>query len=175
MANDPVFPIEGLIHVIRGHRVILSADLAQIYGVEPKALNQAVKRNLDRFPPDFAFRLTRVESEESGRPRSQIVTLKRGANIKYPPLAFTEHGAIMAASILASPRAVQMSIFVVRAFLRLREWVIDREDLSEQLARLEARVSSHDADLAAILRAVRELIQPPERPRRRIGFTQRSK
>ena len=93
---------------------------AKIYGVAPRVLNQAVKRNAERFPPDFAFRLRGHEAAEIRRSRSQSVTLKRGAHVKYPPLAFTEHGAIMAATVLNSRRAVQMSIFVVRAFLRLR-------------------------------------------------------
>jgi hypothetical protein len=133
-----VVTVERLILTVRGRRVLLSADLAAISGVRPKALNQAVRRNADRFPPDFAFRLSRAEGAALQRSRSQSVTLKRGQNIKYLPVAFTEHGAVMAATVLNSPRAVQMSIFVVRAFLRLR--------------------------------AIRELMQPAETPRRKIGF-----
>lgn len=106
MARREIVAVERLILAVRGHRVILSPDLAEIYGVETRALNQALKRNQDRFPPDFAFRLTRAEVEATQRSRSQSVTLKRGQNIKYPPLAFTEHGAIMAATVLNSPRAV---------------------------------------------------------------------
>lgn len=114
MAGDRIVPVEHLILTVRGQRVILSSDLAGIYGVETRTLNQAVKRNADRFPPDFAFRLTSDEAMEAQRSRSQSVMLKRGQNIKYLPLAFTEHGAIMAATVLNSPRAVQMSIFVAR-------------------------------------------------------------
>jgi hypothetical protein len=110
MVQHPTIPIEPLIFTIRQTRVILSTDLAEIYDVPTKALNQAVKRNRARFPQDFAFRLTRVEAKELQRSRSQSVTLKRGQNIKYARLAFTEHGAVMAANVLNSPRAVQMSI-----------------------------------------------------------------
>ena len=109
--------IEGVIHVIRGERVILDADLAKLYGVETRALNQAVRRNHAKFPPDFLLELTGAEAEALRRSRSQIVTLKRGGNVKHLPFAFTEHGAIMAANILNSPQAVQMSVFVVRALL----------------------------------------------------------
>jgi hypothetical protein len=165
-----VVTVERLILTVRGRRVLLSADLAAIYGVRPKALNQAVRRNADRFPPDFAFRLSRAEGAALQRSRSQSVTLKRGQNIKYLPVAFTEHGAVMAATVLNSPRAVQMSIFVVRAFLRLREWVTGQAALSARLARLERRVGAHDHELKAIIRAIRELMQPAETPRRKIGF-----
>jgi len=170
MARGPVVAVERLIVTVRGRRVLLSSDLAAIYRVKPKALNQAVRRNADRFPLDFAFRLSRAEVVALPRSRSQFVTLKRGENIKYAPLAFTEHGAVMAATILNSPRAVQMSVFVVRAFLRLREWVADQAELSERLAKLERRVGAHDHELKAILLAIRELMQPPETPRRKIGF-----
>ncbi|HBH00946.1 MAG TPA: ORF6N domain-containing protein [Gemmatimonadaceae bacterium] len=170
MARNQIVAVERLILTVRGQRVILASDLAAIYGVETRALNQAVKRNADRFPPDFAFRLSRAEAGALLRSRSQSVILKRGQNIKYAPLAFTEHGAVMAATVLNSPRAVQMSIFVVRAFLRLRAWVAGQAELSERLAKLEQRVGAHDHELKAIIRAIRELVQPPASPRRRIGF-----
>jgi hypothetical protein len=170
MKHVPAIAVEHLILVVRGQRIILASDLAQIYGVEPRALNQAVKRNQRRFPADFAFRLTRHEAVGLQRSRSQSVTLKRGQNIKYLPLAFTEHGAIMAATVLASPRAVQMSIFVVRAFLHLRQWVAGREDLALRLAKLEERVGAHDRDLQVIIQAIKELVSPPPLPRPRIGF-----
>lgn len=109
-------PAENLIVTIRRQRVILSADLARICGVPTKALNQAIRRNAERFPPDFVLRISRAEADRIGRLRSQSVTLKRGRHAKYEPLGFTEHGAIMAATVLNSPRAVQMSIVVVRAF-----------------------------------------------------------
>jgi hypothetical protein len=144
--------------------VILSSDLARIYGVEPKAL-------AERFPPDFAFRLSRDDMTALRRSRSQFVTLKRGAHVKYAPLAFTEHGALMAATVLNSRRAVQMSIFVVRAFLRLREWVAGQAELAGRLTQLERRVGEHDHELKAIIQAIRQLIEPPEPPRRsRVGF-----
>ena len=156
---------------VRRQRVILSPDLAEIYGVETRTLNQAVKRNADRFPSDFAFRVTKDEAMEAQRLRSQNVILKRGQHIKYLPLAFTEHGAIMAATVLNSPRAVHMSIFVVRAFLRLREWVAGHAELSSRLARLERRVGGHDHELKGIIRAVREMIQlKDDVPPRKIGF-----
>ena len=113
--------IESLIRTIRGQKVILDADLAFIYGVPTKRLNEQVRRNRNRFPADFLFRMTREEAEAVLRSRSQIATLKRGHNIKYQPYAFTEQGAIMAANILNSPRAVRMSVYVVRAFVRMRE------------------------------------------------------
>jgi hypothetical protein len=171
VSTESALAVVRLIVTVRGLRVILSSDLARIYGVEPKVLNQAVKRNAQRFPPDFAIRLSREEVAELQRLRSQSVTLKRGAHVKYPPLAFTEHGAIMAAAVLNSPRAVQMSIFVVRAFLRLRGWVTGQADLSARLTNLERRVGEHDHELRAIIQAVRHLLQPPGPVRRRrIGF-----
>jgi len=170
VSRTQVAPVEQSIFTVRGRRIILSADLAQIYDVEVRVLNQAVKRNQDRFPDDFAFRLTRSEALQLSRLRSQSVILKRGQHLKYPPLAFTEHGAIMAASVLNSPRAAQMSIHVVRAFLRLREWVAGQAELSKRLAELEAQVGAHDTKLMDIIVALREFVQPPEAPRRRIGF-----
>jgi hypothetical protein len=171
MSTEPSVAVARVIVTVRGFRVILSSDLARIYGVEPKVLNQAVKRNAERFPPDFAFRLSRDDVTAIRRSRSQSVTLKRGANVKYAPLAFTEHGALMAATVLNSRRAVQMSIFVVRAFLKLREWVASQGELSNRLAQLERRVGEHDHELRAIIQALRQLITPPEPPRRpRIGF-----
>ncbi len=171
MSTEPSLAVARVIVTVRGLRVILSSDLARIYGVEPRALNQAVKRNVERFPPDFAFRLKREEVAQVRRSRSQSVILNRGGNVKYPPLAFTEHGALMAATVLNSRRAVQMSIFVVRAFLRLREWVAGQAELSTRLAQLERRVGEHDHELRAIILALRQLIEPPDPPRRpRIGF-----
>jgi len=163
--------VAQLIVTVRGLKVILSADLARIYAVEPRVLNQAVKRNAERFPSDFVIRLTREEVADLRRLRSQSVILKRGAHLKYAPLAFTEHGAIMAAAVLNSRRAVQMSIFVVRAFLRLREWVAGQAQLSARLTQLERRVGEHDHELRGIIRAVRQLLQSPAPVRRRrIGF-----
>ena len=155
---------------VRGQRVLLATDLAAVYGVTTKALNQAVKRNIRRFPPDFAFRLSRRESAETQRSRSQSVTLKRGANIKYAPMAFTEHGAVMVATVLNSRRAAQMSVWVVRAFLKLRDWAQGQAALAQRLDEIESRVGAHDRELKAVIGALRSLVVPPEAPRRRIGF-----
>lgn len=170
MSAHPGAAIEPLILTIRNTRIILSPDLATIYGVATKVLNQAVKRNRDRFPEDFAFRLTRKETVRLERSRSQFVTLKRGENLKYTPLAFTEHGAVMAATVLNSPRAVQMSIWVVRAFLHMRSWVADQTELAERLNRLEQKVGTHDKDLKVIIQAIRQLLDPGTPSRKRIGF-----
>jgi hypothetical protein len=159
---------------LRGHRVLLDSELAGIYGVETRALNQAVKRNVERFPDDFRFQLTATETAAS---RSQSVILKssRGQNIKFLPYAFTEHGAIMAAAILNSPRAVEMSIYVVRAFVRLRELIGSNKDFARRLDQLEARIEKklaiHDDAIAAMLSAIRQLMNPPPPRRRGIGFT----
>ena len=163
-------PIESVIQAVRGERVILAADLARIYGVEPRALNQAVKRNIEKFPDDFMFRLTRRESGEIARSRSQSVILKRGQNIKYLPYAFTEHGAIMAANVLNSPRAVQMSVFVVRAFVRLRQMIATHKDIVAKLVELERKVASHDTHIRSLFDAIRRLMTPLEPKKRKIGF-----
>jgi hypothetical protein len=172
-ARISVERIERTIVRVRGHNVVPASDLALFYGVQTRALNQAVKRNADRFPIDFAFRLRPAEISALKRSRSQTVILKRGRNIKYAPLVFTEHGAIMVASVLSSPRAVQMSIFVVRAFLQMREWVASRAELAERLAVLERRVGAHDRDLNAVVRAIRRLIASPVSAPRRIGYVTR--
>lgn len=155
----------------RGFSVILDADLARIYGVETRVLNQAVKRNAARFPDDFAFQLTLDEARDLLRSRSRSVTLKRGQNVKYRPWAFTEHGAIMAATVLNSPRAVETSVFVVRAFVHLRDLARTHAELARHLTALERRVTAHDADLKQVFAALRQLLEPPPvRPNRRIGF-----
>ena len=137
-----------IIHV-RGQRVILAADLASLYGVQTKALNQAVKRNRERFPENFLFQLNSCEADAVARSRSQTVTLQRGGNIKYLPYAFTEHGALMAANVLNSPRAVQMSVYVVRAFVRMRGMLGDTRQLAGRLGALEKelkeRLDVHEA------------------------------
>ena len=172
--------IDGMIRTIRGVRVMLDRDLAKIYGVPTKAFNQAVKRNRERFPEDFMFRVTQKEAEALRASRSQFVTLKRGQNIKYLPYAFTEYGALMAANILNSARAVQMSIFVVRAFAKMREALRGTPELARKLAVLEkkltARLDVHEAAIVQVLREVMQILNPPpappELPRRRIGFHQ---
>jgi hypothetical protein len=164
--------VEPFIVAVRGQRAILAADLARIYGVETRVLNQAVKRNQARFPPDFVFQLTRDESAEVQRLRSQPVMLGPGQHLKHLPYAFTEHGAIMAATVLNSPRAVEMSVFVVRAFVRLRELLATHKELAAKLTELERHLTTHDEQILAIVDAIRQLAAaPPEKPsRRRIGF-----
>lgn len=156
------------IQSIRGLQVLLDSDLAAIYGVSTKAFNQAVKRGAERFPKDFAFQLS---EEEFARLRSQIVTSKPGrGGRRYLPWAFTEHGAIMAATVLNSPRAVEMSVFVVRAFVHLRDFARTHAELGKQLAMIERRVVAHDADLKQVFAALRRLLDPPRSPHPRIGF-----
>ncbi len=175
LAVVPVQDITRAILVLRGQRVLLDAELAALYGVTTKALNQAVKRNAERFPEDFMFRLTRTEVEALNR--SQIVTgSQRHRDPRFPPYAFTEHGAIMAATILNSPRAVEMSLYVVRAFVQLRELLssntaLARKRLDQLEARIEKKLATHDEAIAAILSAIRELMNPPQPKRRGIGFT----
>ena len=130
MTGERIAPIEQLIVTIRGQRVILASDLARIYGVVTRVLNQAIKRNPAKFPADFVFQITRNEVQEMRRLRSQTVILRPGQHLKYLPYAFTEHGAIMAANVLNSPRAVQMSVFVVRAFIRMRAALGDTRELA---------------------------------------------
>ena len=173
--KDPgcLIPVEQLdlaIVVIRGKRVILSHDLAAAYGVTTKRLNEQVKRNIRRFPADFAFEVT---EEEWTALRSQFATSNarpgRGGR-RYQPYAFTEHGAVMAASVLNSDRAVEVSVFVVRAFVRMSRMLASHRQLALKLAELEARVSTHDRSIQSLLTAIRSLIAPPEPRKKRIGF-----
>ena len=167
----PTEVIEGRIFVLRGRRVMLDRDLAELYGVETRALNQAVKRNRDRFPEDFMFQLTSEEARAALLSRSQTVTLKQGGNIKYSPHAFTEHGAVMLANVLKSPVAVRASIQVERAFVHLRQLIATNEEIARKIEALERKVGRHDADLQAILSILRKLLEPPPAgPKRPIGF-----
>ena len=145
------------IFIVRGQRVLLDSDLAALYGVATKAFNQAVRRNRERFPDDFVMQLTESEASFS---RSQFVTLKtgRGHNVKYLPLAFTEHGAVMAATVLNSPRAVEMSVYVVRVFTRLRAMLASNAELARKLEKLEKSVTVLDADARRQFREVRAAI-----------------
>lgn len=158
--------IEQAIVLLRRHRVMLDSDLASLYGVETKALNQAVQRNLERFPADFMFRLT---SEEAQVLRSQLVTLDggRGRHRKYLPYAFTEQGVAMLSSVLRSPRAVQVNIEIMRAFVRLRLLLQGNAELARKLDVLEKK---YDAQFRVVFDAIRELMTPAVTPRRRIGF-----
>lgn len=170
------------IHLVRGQRVMLDSDLAELYGVITKRFNEQVKRNIDRFPADFMFQLTDAEHDSL---RSQIAALnmddslrsqfatsnsRRGGR-RYLPYAFTEHGAIMAASVLNSPRAVEMSVFVVRAFVQLRELLASHRELAERLDELERKLATHDRAIAGLIDAIRQLTSVPARTSRPIGFT----
>ncbi len=167
----PLERIESRIFVLRGHRVMLDRDLAGLYGVATRVLNQAVKRNKDRFPEDFMFRLTKEESSLVLASRSQIVTLKRGQNIKYAPHVFTEHGAVMLANVLRSRVAIRASIQVVRAFVHLRQMLATHDDLARKIEAIERRVGRHDVELQEVLRILRKLLEPPPvPPKRSLGF-----
>jgi len=166
--------ITRAILILRGHRVLLDTELAALYGVTTKRFNEQVRRNAKRFPADFMFQLT---VEEIGSLRSQIATLKpgRGQHRKYLPYVFTEHGAIMAATILNSPHAAEMSVYVVRAFVHLRELLASSKELARRFAQIETRLDKkltiHDEAIAAILSAIRQLMHPQVPKRKPIGFT----
>jgi len=164
----PIGRISESIVEIRGRRVLLDTDLATLYGVETRALLQAVKRNASRFPDDFMFQLT---DDEHKHLRSQFVISKPGrGGRRYPPYAFTEHGTIMAANTLRSERAVEVSVYVVRAFVKLREAVALHAELASKIATLERRYARHDANLKVVFDALRKLMLPPASKSRRIGF-----
>ena len=163
----PVERIERAIILVRGEKVMLDSELAEIYGVETKVLNQAVKRNVSRFPSDFCFQLTQSEADELKSLRSQSVTLKRGEHRKYLPYAFTEHGALMLANVLNSERAANTSVQVVRAFVRLRQMLASNAELARKLDAMERK---YDAQFKVVFDAIRQLMSPPEPKRREIGF-----
>ena len=166
-ANLAPEALAGRILLIRGQRVMLDADLAALYEVETKRLNEQVKRNAGRFPADFMFQ---ISAEEFANLGSQFATSSWGGR-RTPPYAFTEHGAIMAASVLNSDRAVEMSVYVVRAFVQLREWMVNHKVLAQKLTELERRVSGHDDSLAQVIDALRALMAMPKTKNRPIGFT----
>ena len=166
----PLEVIESRIFVLRGHRVMLDRDLAELYGVETRALNQAVKRNHDRFPEDFMFQLTLEEGKAVLALRSQNVILKRGEHLKYAPRVFTEHGAVMLANVLKSDLAVRASIQVVRAFVHLRQFLTTNKELARRIEVLETRIGTHDAELEEVFRILRTLLEPPSPPKRPMGF-----
>jgi len=189
----PIIGLEDLIHDVREEKIILDADLARIYGVTTKRLNEQVKRNRDRFPPDFAFQLTTKESaalrsqfatsssqdpesEDGASNRSQFATgSQKHRDPRYRPYAFTEHGALMAANVLNSARAVQMSVFVVRAFLKMRTLLGDKVELAKQLAALEKelkqRLDIHEAAIVTVLQRLMDITSPPPgRAKPKIGF-----
>lgn len=166
--KDLVVRVESRILALRGQKVILDSDLAELYGVPVRQLNQAVKRNRERFPADFMFQATAKEHETL---RSQIVISNEGrGGRRYPPHAFTEHGAIMAATVLNSPKAVEMSVFVVRAFVRLREMVATNQQLAAKIEELERKLESQDTAIQEVLEAIKELMAPEVASRKQIGF-----
>lgn len=186
--------LEPLIRVIRNQRVILDADLARLYGVTTKAFNQAVKRNADRFPEDFAFQLTiqevaqlrsqavtsnteLIDTQREDQNRSQFVTgSQKHRDPRLRPWAFTEHGAVMAANILRSERAIHMSVFVVRVFVRLREHVAANQAILKRLAEIDRTLLEHDTGLLDLYEKLLPLLQPsPDLLKRRIGFHSKGK
>lgn len=165
MSLIPLERIERAILLIRGEKVMLDSDLAELYGVSTKVLNQAVKRNVNRFPPDFMFQLT---PEEMKSLRSQIVTSNVGrGGRRYLPYAFTEHGALMLANVLNSERAAQTSVQVVRAFIRLRQMLVSNAGLARKVAALEQK---YNRQFKVVFTAIQRLMSPPEPKRREIGF-----
>jgi len=178
----PLELVERRIHLIRGQKVMLDSDLAELYQVPTKALNQAVHRNLDRFPEDFMFRLNKGELENwrsqiaTSNPadslRSQIVTSNEGrGGRRYLPFAFTEHGVAMLSSVLSSPRAVQMNIVIIRAFVRLRQVLASHRDLARKIEQLDATQRQHSTVLVDVVKEINKLKQPRRQPRKpRIGF-----
>jgi hypothetical protein len=165
----PAEKIERLILLVRGQKVILDTDLAHLYGVSTKAFNQAIKRNRDRFPSDFMFRLTKEEKAEV------VTNCDHLKNLKFSPVlpaAFTEHGAIMAATVLNTQRAITVSVYVVRAFVKLREMFSTQKDLARKLEDLEKKLVEHNEKFSVVFAAIRELMQPTiVPPKRRIGFS----
>ena len=188
--SKEIVPIERIaesIRWIRGHKVLLDSDLALLYGVATKVLNQAVKRNRERFPDDFMFQLN---ADETGFLRSQFVTLEKERRTnwsqivtssekhrgkRYRPYAFTEQGIAMLSSVLKSDRAIKVNIAIMRAFVKLRQLLNVNRELAKKFSELEQRVGKHDEDITAIMEAIRQLMAPPEKPRREIGFHVREK
>jgi len=171
LSTDNILP---LIHTIRDRRVILAADLAKLYGTTAKRLNERVRRNKDRFPSDFMFQLTR--NEALAHSRSQFATLNvQGSNIKHLPHVFTEHGAIMVANVINSPRAVAMSVYVIRAFVQQREVLSANDAILKRLAEIDKTLLLHDSALRDIYQKLLPLLQPPpETPKPKIGFRETS-
>lgn len=173
----PAKRLEDRIINLRGQPVLLDSDLADLYGVTTKVLNQAVRRNIGRFPDDFLYLLSPTEAKEATRLRSQDVTLKpaRGAHRKYSPLAFTEYGVAMLSSVLRSTRAIQVNIEIIRAFGRLRGFASVHADLARRLTDMETKAVEHDVQFKAVFKEIRRLLLPvpaddPDVPKRKIGF-----
>ena len=161
--------IHKVIYLIRGQKVMLDRDLATLYKVPTKALKQAVKRNTERFPDDFMFMLN---VQDVVILRSQIVTSRSWGGQRYPPMAFTEQGVAMLSSVLNSPRAIRVNIAIMRAFVQLRRYLASHADLARKLEEMEKK---YDSQFQVVFEAIRQLMEPPERPRKRIGFQVREK
>ena len=168
----PIETIEKSIYLIRGQKVMLSTHMAQLYGVEPRSLVQAVKRNIQRFPEDFMFQLT---SEEFDALKSQFVISSWGGLRRARPYAFTEQGVAMLSSVLRSERAIQVNIAIMRVFVRLRQMLATHKELATKLADIENRLKDHDEQILAIFEAIRVLMVPPEKPKKKIGFNLKEK
>jgi len=165
----PIEVVKGRIYLIRGQKVLLDADLAEMYGVETKRLNEQVRRNISRFPADFMFQL---DDDEYAGLRSQTATLKsgRGAHRKYLPHVFTEQGVAMLSSVLGSERAVQVNIAIMRAFVQMRDLAASNRELAGKFAELERRVGKHDEAIGTLFEAIRQMMKPAERAQKGIGF-----
>lgn len=174
-AMTSIISTESIVNKIvflRGEKVLLDHDLAELYGVETKVLKQAVRRNIKRFPDDFMFELTKEENQSL---RSQNVTLKRGQHSKYSPFAFTEQGVAMLSSVLNSERAIEVNISIMRAFVQLRKMIVSHDKLARKLAELAKHLEGHDEQIQAIFEAIRQLMTPPEKTRKKIGFVVKEK
>jgi len=159
--------IEQKIYLIRGHKIMIDRDLAELYGVETKYLNRQVKRNKDRFPAEFMFQLNNKEKQELVTNWHRFESLKHSTT---PPYAFTEHGVAMLSSVLNSERAIKINIYIIKAFVRLRNVLSTNKELTHKLEQLERKTKKHDTEIQAIFEAIRQLMKPPEQPKRRIGF-----
>lgn len=175
MKNKSLIPVEKItskIYLIRNEKILLDSDLADLYGVETRILKQAVRRNLNRFPSDFMFQLTKKEYHSL---RSQIVILKRGQHTKYLPFAFTEQGVAMLSSVLNSEKAVQVNIAIMRAFVQLRKFLQSNESLSNKLKKLEKetkkRFEEQQEQINIIFEAIKQLIKEETKPKKQVGFT----
>jgi hypothetical protein len=167
MERIPIEIIEKKIYLIRNQKVMLSVDLAELYGVETRALNQAVKRNIERFPEDFMFQLNDSEFQNL---KSQIVTSSWGGMRRANPYAFTEQGIAMLSSVLKSDRAIKVNIEIMRTFVKIRKIILQNKYLADKLAQLEIKTEKHDKDIKAIIDAIRQLMTSPEKTKRKIGF-----
>ena len=166
---EPI-PVERIIYMIRGEKVILDFNLAWLYGIPTKVLIQAIKRNPDRFPPDFLFQLDRKELI-SLKSQAEFSFKKKGRGGRRTlPYVFTEHGVIMAATVLNSPRAIQASIYIVKTFVKLRKMIATHRELAHKLDKLERNVSTHDKAIRSLFDAIRRLMAPPEKKPHKIGF-----